>query len=107
MAPIMDGLGLLLVIFSYAGRISIGITSCQDMVPDPENLADCFEQALVDLEQSADEIERMMREGGAADVSEPDSEPETEDPMAEFRKAEQALDAAIAMLTEKNKNEET
>lgn len=105
MAPIMDGLGLLLVIFSYAGRISIGITTCQDMVPDPDRLADCFEQSLVELERSAVEVSEMMQQGAPAAVKPPDAD--AEDPMAEFRKAEKALDAAIELLSEKNNNETT
>jgi diacylglycerol O-acyltransferase len=54
MAPILDGLGLIIVIVSYAGRISIGITSCRDMIPHPEELAACFEQSLSDLEWAAE-----------------------------------------------------
>ena len=103
MAPIMDGLGLLLVIFSYAGRISIGITSCQDMVPDPKNLAACFEDSLAALEASAVGVEQTAEPEetpGATNSSEPE-----EDPMAEFRKAEKALDAAIKSLEKKNNNE--
>ncbi len=50
MAPILDGLGLLLVVLSYRQRISIGITSCEQIVPDPEFMADCFAQSLEDLE---------------------------------------------------------
>jgi hypothetical protein len=52
-APLIDGLGLMLVIFSYAGSLNIGITSCPEIIPDPERLADCFDEALMDLESHA------------------------------------------------------
>ena len=105
MAPILDGLGLLLVIFSYAGRISIGITSCHDMVPDPDRMTTCFEQALVDLENAAVEIEEMTQDENPAETKEPVID--ADDPMAEFRKAERALDAAIELLNEKKNDEST
>lgn len=53
MAPIVDGLGLLLVIFSYQDKISIGITSCEQVVADPAYLADCFARSLDELESAA------------------------------------------------------
>ncbi len=49
-APLIDGLGLILVIFSYAGRLSIGITSCASIVPDPERLGLMLERSLEELE---------------------------------------------------------
>jgi diacylglycerol O-acyltransferase len=100
MAPILDGLGLLLVIFSYAGRISVGITSCQDMVPDPEGLADCFAQSLAELEEAAAQIDSsaLAEEKKAAE----DAVADENDPLGEFHKAERALDAAIESLGDKN-----
>jgi WS/DGAT/MGAT family acyltransferase len=105
MAPILDGLGLILVIFSYAGRISIGITSCQDMVPEPEGLADCFEQSLTELEEAAAQLDpsAVAAEQKAAGVA----VLEGEDPLGEFHKAERALDAAIESLREKNHEKST
>ena len=50
MAPILDGLGLILVVVSYHGRISIGINSCRQIVPDPDNMAECFSRSLDELE---------------------------------------------------------
>ncbi|MEM7704952.1 MAG: wax ester/triacylglycerol synthase family O-acyltransferase [Pseudomonadota bacterium] len=52
-APLIDGLGLILVIFSYAGQLSIGITSCVSLVPDPERLGELFRQSLSELEEVA------------------------------------------------------
>ncbi|MCF6263738.1 MAG: wax ester/triacylglycerol synthase family O-acyltransferase [Xanthomonadales bacterium] len=53
MAPILDGLGLLLVVLSYQDQISIGINSCEQIIPDPKFLADCLGQSLDELEAAA------------------------------------------------------
>jgi hypothetical protein len=50
MAPILDGLGLTIVVLSYAGRLSLGLTSCYSVIPDAGRLGLCLEQALQDLE---------------------------------------------------------
>jgi len=96
MAPILDGLGLLLVIFSYAGRISIGITSCQDMVPDPEKLAECFEQSLNDLEDAAGQLE--LQSADRENRVDTRAASDEDDPLGEFHAAARALDAAIESL---------
>ncbi len=57
MAPILDGLGLTIVVLSYAGRISLGLTSCYTVVPDPGELGKCIKQALQELEAGALEAE--------------------------------------------------
>lgn len=46
-APILDGLGLLMVIFSYANTISISFTSTKEIIPDTE----VFSQYLLDAYQ--------------------------------------------------------
>jgi len=33
-APVFDGVGMILVLFSYAGRVTIGITADRDLLPD-------------------------------------------------------------------------
>ena len=99
MAPIMDGLGLLLVIFSYDGQISIGINSCEDMVKDPGNLAAHFKQSLEELEQAVAHFEHKEADPVPA-PAEPIDVDEI-DPLHEFRKAERALDAAIDSLQRK------
>lgn len=52
MAPLLDGLGLLLVIFSYAGKISLGAISCREIMPDLDQLMDYVQEALDELEAS-------------------------------------------------------
>jgi diacylglycerol O-acyltransferase / wax synthase len=48
-APLFDGLGLLLVVFSYAGKISLSATSTPDIIPDMEGFMQCFEQSFEEL----------------------------------------------------------
>jgi len=96
MAPILDGLGLILVIFSYHGRLSIGISSCQQMVPDPACMVDCMSCSL-------DELENAVRQADPVRlaVEDPDEEAEpqdSKDSLKAFRDASKALDKAIESL---------
>jgi diacylglycerol O-acyltransferase len=50
MAPLIDGLGLLIVLFSYAGRVYIGAFGCRELLPDLDLLMDKLQPALEDLE---------------------------------------------------------
>jgi len=49
-APVYDGIGLTIVVFSYAGTLSIGALSCREMMPDMEHFRELLEEALEDLE---------------------------------------------------------
>ncbi|MCB1035335.1 MAG: wax ester/triacylglycerol synthase family O-acyltransferase [Acidobacteria bacterium] len=49
-APLFDGLGLILPVFSYAGRISIGVTADRKILPDAQGFARRLEEALEELE---------------------------------------------------------
>ena len=96
MAPILDGLGLILVIFSYHGRISIGISSCQQIVPDPDCMVDCISLSL-------DELETAVRQADPVRLAAeyPDEEAESKDStdsLKAFRDASKALDKAIESL---------
>ncbi len=96
MAPILDGLGLILVVVSYAGRISIGITSCEQIVPDPENMAECFAYALDELELGVSQADPVKL---GVDYKSRQAELQgSEDPLKAFHDANQALDEAIASL---------
>ena len=53
----MDGLGLLMVVFSYAGRISIGMLACRDVLPDPEQLGEYLLDSLQQLESALSPLE--------------------------------------------------
>jgi hypothetical protein len=96
MAPILDGLGLILVIFSYQGRISIGVSSCQQIVPDPECMVDCISRSL-------DELENEVRQADPHRLTaeDPDKEAvpqDSADSLIAFRAASKALDKAIESL---------
>ena len=57
-APVFDGMGLILPVFSYAGTLSIGICACREALSDAAMLAEHFERALDELEEIADEMEQ-------------------------------------------------
>ena len=96
MAPILDGLGLILVILSYDGRLSIGISSCEQIVPDPEYMAECFEQSLVELEQAVAKANIKVQKANQPNVE--TKIREDDDPLKTFKDASAALDKAIESL---------
>ncbi|MFK7970811.1 MAG: wax ester/triacylglycerol synthase family O-acyltransferase [Bacteroidia bacterium] len=49
MAPLVDGLGLLIVIFSQAGNVSIGAIACRKLMPDLDILMEGMEMAFEEL----------------------------------------------------------
>jgi WS/DGAT/MGAT family acyltransferase len=49
MGPPAGGLGLFQVIFSYNGKITIGVTACREMMPDPAFYAECLDSAYEEL----------------------------------------------------------
>ncbi|MCP4251588.1 MAG: DUF1298 domain-containing protein, partial [bacterium] len=49
-APLFDGMGLILPIFSYAGSLAIGATSCREVMPDVDVFTGYLEDALDELE---------------------------------------------------------
>jgi WS/DGAT/MGAT family acyltransferase len=53
MGPLMDGMGLIHPVFSYAGRISISVTACRDQMPDPAFYAECLQDAFDALQRAA------------------------------------------------------
>ena len=96
MAPILDGLGLILVVFSYHGRISIGISSCQQIVPDPDCMIDCISRSLDELESAVSQAEPEKLATKQSDV-EPEPQ-DSSDPLQAFHDANRALDQAIDSL---------
>jgi WS/DGAT/MGAT family acyltransferase len=104
MAPILDGLGLIIVVLSYAGRISLGLTSCYRVIPDPDHLGSLLDQALLELEQApaqpgAGELPEAAEKMAAKNKDTADRA----EPLQRLRRATAELDAAIAALTEKTK----
>lgn len=51
-APLFDGLGLILPVFSYAGSISIGVTADRKIMPDAGDFADRLVASLDELERA-------------------------------------------------------
>ena len=49
MGPVMDGMGLIHPVFSYNGQIAISVTSCREMMPDPEFHAECLQASFDEL----------------------------------------------------------
>ncbi|MCP4205176.1 MAG: wax ester/triacylglycerol synthase family O-acyltransferase [bacterium] len=54
-APLFDGLGLILPVFSYAGSISIGVTADRRIMPDAAGFADRLKASLDELESAVSE----------------------------------------------------
>ena len=52
LGPLFDGMGLIFPVFSYDGGITISFTSCRDMLPDPERLANHLDESWHELEAS-------------------------------------------------------
>lgn len=50
--PIFDGIGLFMPVLSYAGTISIGVTSCREILPDARELCEGLEASLEELESA-------------------------------------------------------
>jgi len=99
MAPIMDGLGLIIVVLSYAGRISLGMTSCYGVVPNPGHLG-------VLLGHAIDALEARIREEGAEGLKQlaqqvagnDREEPRSSRPLRHLQQAVLKLDRAIESL---------
>lgn len=49
MGPVMDGMGLIHPVFSFSGRISISVTSCRALMPDPGFYAECLQASFDEL----------------------------------------------------------
>ncbi len=55
-APLFDGMGLILPIFSYAGSLTVGATSCREVMPDVEVFTSYLEDALDELEVAVEDV---------------------------------------------------
>ncbi len=102
MAPILDGLGLILVILSYKGRISIGASSCEQIVPDPEFLVNCIAGSLDDLENAIAQ-ENTARPTRSLELEQASASARIDagagaESLKAFRAASDALDEAIESL---------
>ncbi len=56
MGPVMDGMGIIHPVFSCSGRISISVTACRDMLPDPGFYAECLQASFDGLQDAANAL---------------------------------------------------
>lgn len=63
MAPVFDGLALILVVTSMAGKMAISITACRKAVPDVEQFEDFLLSSLAELEAAEAEPSNRQRPG--------------------------------------------
>jgi WS/DGAT/MGAT family acyltransferase len=60
--PVLDGMGLIMPIFSYCGEVTASFTSCREMLPDPEFFEDCLRESYDDLRAAT--LEAGAKAGG-------------------------------------------
>ncbi len=53
-APVVDGLGLNISLFSYAGRLDFGLNACRDLVPDVWDLCGLLHESFDELRAAAE-----------------------------------------------------
>jgi diacylglycerol O-acyltransferase len=53
LGPLFDGMGLIFPVVSYCGRITISVTACREMLPDPEFFAACIQRSYDELKAAA------------------------------------------------------
>ena len=58
LGPVVDGSGLFHTAFSYNGGMTITITACREMMPDPEYYAECLQASFDELKQATIEPKR-------------------------------------------------
>ena len=106
MAPVLDGLGLIIVVFTYAGRISFGLTAGSKILPDPERLDACFHQSLADLESAVKNSEHAWEaeQSPALETARAKEDNRARTPAENLQKAMQALDEAMETMTEKGES---
>lgn len=51
--PIIDGMGLIISLFTFQGKVDITFTSCPEMLPDPAALGRCTRNAFTRLRRAA------------------------------------------------------
>jgi len=101
MAPVLDGLGLIIVVFTYAGRISFGLTAGSKILPDPEHLDDCFRLSLTELEAAMENAGQAIESEPAAqqEMARTEEEGRDKSPADTLQEAMKALDKAMESMT--------
>jgi len=65
LGPVFDGMGLIIPVFSYCGSIVISVTSCREMMPDPEFFAECLQESFDELKAATDVVVSEVSESSA------------------------------------------
>ena len=63
--PLIDHMGLFHAILSYEGGLSITVTACREMLPDPAFYADCIQSSFEELQAVAQRLGRTRRKAMA------------------------------------------
>ena len=107
MAPIIDGMGLIIVVLSYAGRISLGLTSCYKVIPDIEHFGQLLAGSLDELESAVEQMAESELESARQAVNreikrtQPEQDEPELNPAERLRESIRALDDAMAQLENK------
>ncbi len=64
----LDGLGLNVTGFSYAGTMWICAVSCREMLPDPAFFAECLRTSFADLKHAAEQAAAKQARGEAREA---------------------------------------
>ncbi len=100
-APLFDGLGLILVVFSLAGRISIGITACEEVMNEATELERRLEEAVADLE--AEPVATLVASEEAEEPKATEESVEAVEPRSTLERLSDVtdrLEAALSRLDE-------
>ncbi|MFK7915563.1 MAG: wax ester/triacylglycerol synthase family O-acyltransferase [Pseudomonadales bacterium] len=49
LGPISHGMGLIMPVTSYCGRLMLGFTSCREMIPDPDFFTECLADSVTEM----------------------------------------------------------
>lgn len=52
LAPVFDGMGLNIAVFSYCGTLTISFVSCREMMPDPAYFVECLQASHDELREA-------------------------------------------------------
>jgi hypothetical protein len=81
MAPITDGMGLILVVMSYNGSVGIGVTVCRELMPDPGVFAKYLNEACEELRKTTKKVKKKTAKAVSKKT-----------PVAKTRKKSQKVD---------------
>ena len=63
--PIVNGMGLIIVVVSYNGELTMTLTSDREIVPDPAFFTECINESWASLKNAAADAPKPGRKGAA------------------------------------------